>query len=58
MKDKEAQTSPDSSEPISSIQRKLQANEELLKQYPNFGRLTWRRKRKNGEMEIELEIKL
>lgn len=42
---------------IETICRKLQANREILKRSLSYGRLVWRN-RKNGEVEIDLELKL
>ena len=42
---------------INTIGKKLQANREILKKSLAYGRLVWRNKR-NGEVEIDLELKL
>ena len=42
---------------IESIKRKLEANRSILERSTSFGRLGWRLK-KNGEIEVDLELKL
>jgi len=51
-------TDPAVEELITSIGKKLNGNREILKKSLNFGRVTWRRDRKNGAIEIDLEPKL
>ena len=41
---------------IATVVKKLQANRDVLQKSPNYGRLIWRRKK--GELEIELELKI
>ena len=48
----------DVEELITAIGKKLVGNREILKKSLNFGRLTWRRDRKNRVIEIDLEPKL
>ena len=48
----------DVEELISAIAKKLVGNRDILKKSLNFGRLTWRRDRKNRVIEIDLEPKL
>ena len=43
---------------LATIMKKLRANPEIMKKSLKYGRLTWRRKRKNGEFEVDLEPKL
>ncbi len=58
MQDKRSQSSVEVDELITAIHSKLLANSEILKKSANFGRLTWRRSRKNGVIEVDLELKL
>ena len=58
MQDKGTQSSVVVEDLIKAIHSKLLANSEILKQSVNFGRLTWRRSRKNGVIEVDLELKL
>ena len=57
MKDRQSYSSRQVDELIDTICRKLQANREILKRSLSYGRLVWRN-RKNGEVEIDLELKL
>ena len=41
---------------IEALLKKLQSNREVLQKSPDYGRLIWRRK--NGEIEIDLELKI
>ena len=43
---------------IDSIMRKLQANRGILLRSVNYGRLVWRRNKKDGQIEVDLELKL
>ena len=43
---------------INIIIKKLQANPEVIQKSLNAGRLTWRRKKKDGMFEVRLEPKL
>lgn len=43
---------------IESIKRKLEANRSILERSTSFGRLGWRLNKKNGEIEVDLELKL
>ena len=43
---------------INSIVQKLQANREILSRSVNYGRLVWRRNKKDDQMEVDLELKL
>ncbi len=42
---------------VEAIKQKLEANRGVLLRSLDYGRLTWR-KRRNGELEIDLEPKL
>ena len=41
---------------IETVVKKLQANRHVLQKSPDYGRLIWRRKK--GELEIDLELKI
>lgn len=43
---------------IEVINRKLEANLSILERSTSFGRLGWRLNKKNGEIEVDLELKL
>ena len=43
---------------LAIIMKKLRENPEIMQKSLNYGRLTWRRKRKNGEFEVDLEPRL
>ncbi len=43
---------------IDSILRKLQANRGILMRSVNYGRLVWRRDKKDGQIEVDLEPKI
>ena len=43
---------------IEAIKRKLEANRSILERSISFGRLGWRLNKKNGEIEVDLELKL
>ena len=43
---------------INSVVQKLQANREVLSRSVNYGRLVWRRNKKDDQIEVDLELKL
>ncbi len=43
---------------INSVVQKLQANRETLSRSVNYGRLVWRRNKKDDQIEVDLELKL
>ena len=43
---------------INSVVQKLQANREILSRSVNYGRLVWRRNKKDDQIEVDLELKL
>ena len=57
MQDRQSYNNKEVDALIDTICRKLQANREILKRSLSYGRLVWRHKR-NGEVEIDLELKL
>ncbi len=57
MKNHQSQSGSSVDEVIDAIHKKLVANREVLIRSLAFGRLLWRKK-KNGQVEIELELKL
>ena len=58
MKDRMSQTNELVDQLIDSIMRKLQANRGILLRSVNYGRLVWRRNKKDGQIEVDLELKL
>ena len=50
--------SPDIAMRISeAIWKKFESHRDIVNRSPNYGRLIWRVKRKNGEIEVDLELK-
>ncbi len=43
---------------INSVVQKLQANREVLSRSVDYGRLVWRRNKKDDQIEVDLELKL
>jgi len=58
MKDRDNQANNLVNHLIEAIVQKLEANRTVLIRSLHFGRLSWRRNKKNGEIEVDLELKL
>ena len=58
MKDRVSQTNDLVDHLINAIVQKLQANRGILLRSVNYGRLVWRRNKKDGQIEVDLEPKL
>ena len=58
MKDRDNQANNLVNHLIEAIVQKLEANRMVLIRSQHFGRLSWRRNKKNGEIEVDLELKL
>ena len=58
MNDRMSQTNELVDHLINTIIHKLQANREILSRSVNYGRLVWRRNKKDGQIEVDLEPKL
>ena len=58
MKDRVSQTDDLVDHLIDAIVRKLRANRVILLRSANYGRLVWRRNKKDGQIEVDLEPKL
>ena len=55
MKDRVSQTDNMVDHLIDAIVRKLRANRGILLRSASYGRLVWRRKKKDGQIEVDLE---
>jgi hypothetical protein len=58
MSDRSSQTTAMVDHLIQAIVQKLEANRTVLGKSIHHGRLSWRVGRKNGEIEVGLELKL
>jgi hypothetical protein len=58
MKEQMSQSAATVDHLIESILKKLQANRSVLVRSVQHGRLSWRLNKKNGEIEVDLELKL
>ena len=58
MKDNTSQTTVMVDRLIQVIINKLEANRTVLVRSVNHGRLSWRLNKRNGEIEVDLELKL
>jgi hypothetical protein len=58
MKDQTSQSTTAVDHLIKVIVKKLEANRAVLERSIHHGRLSWRSSKKNGEIDVDLELKL